>query len=31
MISHIDYDVKMLKCRKGTYDIASVNMTLLFL
>ena len=28
IISYIEYDVKMLKCKKGTYDTASVNMTL---
>ena len=30
IISQIEYDVKILECKKGRYDIASVNMTLLF-
>ena len=28
IILYIEYDVKMLKYKKGTYDKASVNMTL---
>ena len=31
IMSQIEYDVKMLKCKKGMYDIASVNMTFLIL
>ena len=31
IISQIEFDVKMLKCKKGTYDVASVNMTFLIL